>query len=288
MSASCRDCAQPTISSIAVTPKPLVLGFFNGVWNTEEQAQDGLASLKTLTGQDYLGTPIRYENFYNQTGMNTSSTLLQDIAEVFIQRSAELDGLLNNRFEHFWDLIAGRHGDPESLTGSFISGLGSGASALAGLLDAIFNASLRQIAAGWARMLADPPTESDIEAQLAKLRTLADDGASFALVAHSQGNLFVNAAYDGVRRSHPDVHAGVIHIAPASPTLRGAYGLSDLDLVINGLRIQGVSSVPPSNLSIPFDKADASGHTLLGTYLVGARGGRAKIKAMIDSVLGSL
>lgn len=288
VSAKCRDCAQPMTTTITVTPKPLVLGFFNGVWNTEEQAQDGLAALKTLTGPTYQDIPIRYENFYNQTGTGTSSTSLQDIAETFIQRSTELDGVLNNRFEHYWDLLAGRHGNPGSLTGSFITGLGNGAAALAGLIDATFSAMLGQIVAGWARMLTDPPTEADIGAQLANQRALADDDADFVLVAHSQGNLFVNAAYDGMRSSHPEVHAAVVHVAPASPTLRGKYGLSDLDLVINGLRVQGISSVQPSNWSIPFGKADVSGHTLVGTYLDGAREGRVKVRALIDSALGSL
>jgi hypothetical protein len=288
VTATCANCAQSTTATITVTPRPLVFGFFNGVWNTSEQAKDGLTALKALVGPTYRDTPIRYENFYNQTGQGTSSTLLQDIAETFAQRSTELDSVLNNRLEHYWDLLAGRHGDPHSLTGSFISGIGNGAAALAGLIDATFNATMGQAVAGWARMLSNPPTEADMGAQLAKLRGLADDEADFVLVAHSQGNLFVNAAYDGLRRSHPDTHATVVHVAPASPTVRGGYGLSDLDLVINGLRVQGVSSVQPSNWSIPFSKVDASGHTLVATYLDGAREGRAKVKALIDSALGSL
>ncbi|VTU35919.1 hypothetical protein RA8CHR_05341 [Variovorax sp. RA8] len=36
--------------------------------------------------------PLRYENFYNQTGKGNGNTALQDIAETFIQHSNELDG----------------------------------------------------------------------------------------------------------------------------------------------------------------------------------------------------
>ena len=288
VTATCANCAQSTTATITVTPRPLVFGFFNGVWNTSEQAKDGLTALKALIGPTYQDIPIRYENFYNQTGQGTSSTLLQDIAETFMQRSTELDGTLDNRLEHYWDLLAGRHGDPNSLTGSFISGLGNGATALAGLIDATFNATLGQFVAGWARMLASPPTEADMGAQLAKLRGLADEESDFVLVAHSQGNLFVNAAYDGLRSSHPEIHAKVVHVAPASPTVRGDHGLSDLDLVITGLRVQGVSSVQPANWHIPFSTADASGHTLVATYLDGAREGRAKVKALIDGAFEGL
>jgi hypothetical protein len=285
--ATCRNC-KPETASVEIGMAPVVIGFFNGVGNTEEDAKGGLEALVRLMGSSYRDSPIRYENFYNQTGRSTSSTLLQDLAETFIQRSAELDGVLGNRWEHYWDLVASRHGDPASLTGSLIGGLGSGGLALARLLDATFNATLGQIVAGWARMLADPPTGTDMATHLATLRALADEGSDIVMVAHSQGNLFVNAAYDGLRGSHPGTKASVVHVAPASPTLRGGYGLSGLDLVINGLRAQGVNSVQPANWNIPFGQADASGHAWVATYLDAAREGRAKVKALIDSALQSL
>jgi hypothetical protein len=224
--ATCQGCAEP--ATVDIKMAPTVLGFFNGVWNTSEQAKDGLEALTRLVGPTYRDTPIRYENFYNQTGQGSSSTALQDIAETFAQRGTELDGVLNNRWEHYWDLVAGRHGDPNSLTGSLISGLGNGAAALARLIDATFNATLGQIVAGWARLLTDPPTGADMGVQLAKLRALADEESDFVLVAHSQRNLFVNAAYDGLRTSPPgDEGQG----GPRSARIaHGARGLRPVEL----------------------------------------------------------
>jgi hypothetical protein len=287
ITATCRNC-NPMSATAEIKMAPVVIGFFNGVWNTSKQAKYGLENLAQLIGYTYKNLPIRYENFYNQTGKGTSSTMLQDLAETFIQRSQELDGVLSNRWEHYWDLIAGRHGDPTSLTGSLLRGLGNGGIALARLLDATFNATLGRIVAGWARMLSDPPTAADMNAQLMKLRTIADEVSDFVLVAHSQGNLFVNAAYDGLRGSHPDTHVGTVHVAPASPSLRGEYGLSSLDLVINGLRAQGINSVQPANWNIPFGLADASGHALVETYLDAGREGRTKVKALIEDAIDGL
>lgn len=125
-------------------------------------------------------------------------------------------------------------------------------------------------------------------AQLQKLRGLADEDYSFALIAHSQGNLFVNSAYDGLRGSHPDTKAGVIHVAPASPTQRGEHLLADIDLVINGLRVQGISAVAPININLPASKSDLSGHTLVDTYLDPTRAAREKINGMVQAVLGKL
>ncbi|MGI4777884.1 MAG: hypothetical protein ACRYGA_07140 [Janthinobacterium lividum] len=287
ITARCKNC-DPESATVELKMAPVVIGFFNGVWNTESQAKDGSEKLAQLMGPTYRSSPIRYENFYNQTGKGTSGTMFQDLAETFSQRSQELDGVLNDRWEHYWDLIAGRHGDPNSLTGSLISGLGSGGLALARLIDATFNATLGQIVAGWARMLSTPPTSADLTAQLSKLRTIADEGSDFVLVAHSQGNLFANAAFDGLRSSHPDTHSRTVHVAPASPSLRGDYGLSSFDLVINGLRAQGITSVQTANWTIPFGLTDASGHAFNETYLDPAREGRAKVKALVDSALASL
>jgi hypothetical protein len=214
--------------------------------------------------------------------------MLQDIAEVFIQRQKELDGVLDNHWEHYWELLAGKHAEGDSLTSRLLNGLGNGASALAGLFDATFNAMLGQMFSGYSQMLSSPPTAADVASQLQKLRGLADEEASFVLIAHSQGNLFVNSAYDGLQSSHSDTKVGVVHIAPASPTLRGEHVLADVDLVINGLRIQGINTVTSNNISLPTSKSDLSGHTLIGTYLDAARAAREKVNGMVQALLGAL
>jgi hypothetical protein len=284
--AECSSCDQPAM--VEVKMAPVVVGFFNGVWNTRAQAGDGLKELKNLTGPTYNDMPLRYENFYNQSGKSNGNTSLQDLAETFIQRSNELDGVLANRWEHYWDLLAGRQGDPNSLTGSLLIGLRQGGAALADLIDAAANSMLAGFVKGLSQLLSDPPTAADMAAQLAKLQVLADEGSDFVLVAHSQGNLFVNLAYDGLLASRPDTKAKVVHVAPASPTTRGEYVLADIDQVINGLRNFGSNSVQPINLWLPWSKADASGHTLVSTYLDTTRAARDRVKSMIVAALSTL
>jgi hypothetical protein len=268
--------------------KPVVVGFFNGVWNTRDQADDGLRALKELIGLTYKNTELNYQNFYNQTGSNNGNTALQDIAEVFIQRGKELNGVLGNRWEHFWELLTGRYTASNSLTGTLQSGLGADGLVLGQLLDATFNAMLGNILSWVSQLLSNPPTEADMASQLSKLNGLADEGNAFLLIAHSQGNLFVNPAYDGLRSSHPNTPAGVVHVAPASPTLRGDHLLADIDLVINGLRVQGLTSVPSVNINLPVSKSDASGHTLVGTYLDAARTARERVLGMVQHALDAL
>jgi hypothetical protein len=268
---------------------PTVVGFFNGVWNTEKQANDSLKALKVQTNAIRGKLATKYELFYNQTGCGAAgATCLQDVAEVFALRSLELDGVMVNRWELFWDMLAGRHTSPSSNAGGLLGLLGSIASGFAQLLDSTFNAMLGQVFAGYSYLLSNPPTSSDVANHLTKLQDYADKDHSFVLVAHSQGNLFVNKAFDGLKASRPEAAAKVVHIAPASPTLRGDYVLADIDLVINGLRTQGITSVPPANIALPAARADASGHTLTNTYLDATRAALARIKAMLKTVLTSL
>ncbi|VTY38752.1 Uncharacterised protein [Xylophilus ampelinus] len=96
ITATCERCGEP--ATVTIKMAPLVFGFFNGVWNTKKQATDGLGELRSLTGDTYRDIPIRYEQFYNQTGSGNGNTALQDLAEVFIQRGKELDGVLANRW----------------------------------------------------------------------------------------------------------------------------------------------------------------------------------------------
>lgn len=269
-------------------PEKIVIGFFNGVWTTEDQAAEGQDALRGLVGSSYKNTLLRYERFYNQSGPGNGNTALQDLAEVFDQRSKELDGILNDRWEHYWELLLGKHAVGGSLTDRLLNGLDRGGIALSRLFEATFNATLGQIVGGYARMLSSPPTAADMAAHIAKLIELASEHHSFVLVAHSQGNLFVNSAYDELRVSRPTSKAAVIHIAPASPTLRGEHLLADIDLVINGLRLLGPASVPAVNVAMPMSNADLTGHTLTDTYLDLERVARERVSNAVQQALGGL
>lgn len=279
-------------ATMDITMAPTLVGFFNGVWNTRDQASDGLAKLELQATSVKGKQNLKFELFYNQTGSRTGSTsglsALQDLAEVFDQRSRELDGVLSNRWETFWDITSAQHASVNSGIGGLLRLLGSKASDLASLVDSIFNATLNRIVAEFARRLSDPPTAADLAAHNAKLQKYAEDGYPVVLIAHSQGNLFVNSAFDTLRRSKPDAPAKVVHIAPASPTLRGDYALANIDLVINGLRLLGASSVPPINLTMVSNVNDISGHTLIGTYLDATRAALERIKSMIKAALESV
>lgn len=280
-----------------------LVGLFNGVWNTRTEAEEGLEAVRAqdFAGRQRQGAPIRYRLFYNQTGCSSSQVAcLEDLAEVFIQRSAELDGVLQRRWEYFWEQITGSADSPDSLTGLLRSRVLNAVQALSEWLAALANATLAKITALASQMLATPPTAADTRSHIADLVGLGAQGYRAVLVAHSQGNLFVNAAYDGYLAHSRQagaaagqdtgyVAAQVVHIAPASAVLRGPHVLAEIDVVINGLRpLGGVAENTLNADAMPGSPADRSGHGLVNTYLDPQRGAREVIKQLVLQSLDTL
>lgn len=274
--------AQASESNICAI-RGYTVGFFNGVWNTLPQAIDGRLALQELMGDEYNSEPVEYENFYNNTGNTAGGTMAQDIAEVFIQRANEFDdsGEFARRFEYIWEAST-------NLDRPLLSRLWASMSAPRELLETIYTSIMTKVFAGWSYLLSNPPTELNYAQHRLTIDTLATEGQKMLFVAHSQGNLFVNPAFDYAKSKLSSNSVAAVHIAPASLTLRGPHVLADIDAVINGLRAFGWDSVPPVNLNLPLSSRDASGHTLVDTYLDGSRAGRARVEEMGRQGLASL
>lgn len=263
-------------------PKGYTVGFFNGVWNTPRQAAQGLNALKSLMGTTYNTEPVQYEVFYNHSGSTVAATGLQDVSETFIQRAAEIDasGELGRRFEFFWESVSGKTTYWDRLMGVFPNAIS--------VFDQLKIDIRAKFVASVANFFSNPPTAADYADHNTRLDALAVEKQKLMLIAHSQGNLFMNHAYDHILPALGVTGVQAAHIAPASSTLRGGYLLADIDLVINGLRAQGAGTVPAINLTLPISTSDLSGHTLIGTYLDPNRSGRAAVQLMVNNAMQQL
>jgi len=273
-------------------PVGYVVGFFNGVWNTRIQAELGLSIIRdSMFGETYNGEKVEYELFYNQTGSDREGvTMLEDLAEVFQQRSTELDRVLANRWELFWEAL-GSSSDEASFIERFRTSIGRVSSQLASLLSAVYSDITARSVAGWAYLLSNPPTAADYATHHTRIKALAIENKKLALFAHSQGNLFANYAYDAAMTVTSPESVKVVHVAPASPTLRGGHSLADLDLVINGLRLQGIDSIPPITVGLPASHLvtdDFSGHKLVETYLNMRRDTYPQVRTLLQTALDTL
>ena len=209
--------------------------------------------------EQYNGYDISTELFYNHTGCDTQgATCLQDLAEVFMQRAQDIDSTatIASHFEFFWEAVGDGNG---SLTKKIVQ-IYSGAQSL---FDYLHTRMISGMMAGLSYLLSHPPTFSDYEKNDSRLYTIATEDYRLLLVGHSQGNLFLNQAYDYIVREWDKQDVAAVQIAPASATLRGPYVLADIDLVINALRVQGGVSVPQVNMSLPLSSSDWSGHSVM-------------------------
>jgi hypothetical protein len=275
--------AEANVVTNLCTSKGVVFVFFNGVRTTSLQAFVALKEFERLHGNiSPSGDNIRYEYFYNY------SDGFEDFVETFEQRLSEQEGLLEGRFELFFQALAGN--------GSWWSTIINTASGAASILGGIVNWYQAHIAEGLTALFANPPTEVNYAEHRLRLENAILEGKKLLLVAHSQGNLFANAAYNFARTKVPAESVKVVHIAPASPSLNGNHVLADLDLVINGLRALGsVASVtdfihgyllrPPSSIT---QERDPLGHGLLEIYINQELDISNRVRAHINDALNTL
>ncbi|WP_166256192.1 YfaP family protein [Marinobacter salicampi] len=247
------------------------LGFFNGVGNTPQAA---LASLiRTVAalrerGADFDSTEIAFNVFYNQT----NGTAI-DVLEAFSQRAEEADfvdrlGNAVDRMEVFWLALSGQTDQGIILRLRTVLGNSPPSVFLSTIREQVFAESLGSI--------ADLDEAQTINAtHRAKVQSWALEGRRMMMVAHSQGNLFVNQAYAAAIdiNGYDGNSVGVVHVAPAAGVLNGPYTLATSDLVIEALRVGSSGgafdggSLPAANVVAPFYPDDASGHGYSEVYL---------------------
>ncbi|MDO4250256.1 MAG: hypothetical protein Q4C68_01955 [Moraxella sp.] len=257
----------------------IVFGYFNGVQTTNSTARAALRELKyRYQTQTSTGEAIRYELLYNSThGFG-------DFVEVFEQRLLEHHDILKNRYELFIQTL-----NSDSSTWDKLA-------AALSLQTAYNEYKEAQVAAAVASINGTSQTLASTYAEhQARIDTWAIEGKKMLFVAHSQGNLFLNPAFDYAKTKIDPNVVKAVHIAPASPTLRGEHTLADKDLVINGLR--AVGSVPdntniiagyllrPAGLN---GKTDFLGHGLLEIYLNPRISTSNRINGHINSALSDL
>ena len=270
----------PDENNICKASGDTIFAFFNGVMTPHDLAVDNLDILKNIHGTTTPdGGTIDYDVMYNH------SNGYEDFVETFEQRFEE-QHLLRERWELFFQVLKdqGTWWDRINLS---IPELIVNAGQWRQVLQANFIKNL-------SALLANPPaTIANYEEHQTKIDSWILEGKKLLFVAHSQGNLFVNNAYNYTTSKISSESVQVIHIAPASPITNGSHVLADQDLVINGLRVFG--SVPPVTHDIPIFKPfmnnhgrDFLGHGLIETYMNPAFGMYESIKGYVDTALATL
>ena len=266
------------VAQTASCPLGYTVLFFNGVGNTYPVAvasmhatQAAIRESRNTSFDVFDAEDVQYDVAYNTTASQTASlfdpintTILQDIAEVFVQRAKDLEpggAVGNNFFYMFWEWVDG-------VPQNYSNALGNNAvtnNFFANFQNAAVTVAVGQLAKIYG---AQAPTQADYALQEAQLTAAANAGRKLLLVAHSQGNLFANHGYNFILPSVGTARLKLVHVAPATVTVNGDYELSSGDVIINGLRlVNGFASIVDPNINPPLTQLDQTGHGYNEIYL---------------------
>jgi hypothetical protein len=237
-------------------------GFFNGVQTIFDDAQEVvdrfLPEQYGRTTPD--GQPISYTLYYNDTEG------WADFVETFEQRLQEHNGVLSQRFELFFSSLQGG--------GSWWTHITETVPALGNVLTGIGQTFQAFLTNRLVEGTGDPSTAAVSQRHREQIDHAAAMDKGLLLFAHSQGNLFVNQAYDHALTRVGADSVRVVHVAPPSPRQIGNYTLANLDVVINLLRttgfvLQNTQDILPYAHRPPGlnGQRDFLGHGLLEIYI---------------------
>lgn len=249
-------CGDAYAESLCV-PKGVSVLFFNGMDNTQQEAEVAKKYIERAVRENkeykYLDEKkFKFELLYNDTYGR-----INDILEFMTQRADEvgIDSYdlfveIKTKNKKRLDEISGKY----PFAGKVINELSLE------LNEKFFEYTIE--------MIDKNETENIYGRHKNSLESIIASDKRLVLIAHSQGNIFLNKAYDYASKNFKDGEIRVIHIAPAFMALKGEYVLSNNDKIINWFGdYYGEGTVPEENMDIPFNINDIFGHQLIETYL---------------------
>ena len=254
------DVPDNTVKAATGAASGLLVGYFNGVDNTYEDAMLSMVLMQLFIGNDHDGQLVEYQLFYNDTDGR-----IEDIVEALIQLSKEKSAYLSfiKGIAFVWEVLFRSNTNWYQHLPDPIRGMA------ANLNDSIgddFAEYFDRVSRG-----IDAATDKHVD----RITELLSN-YRIVLVAHSQGNLFANSVVSRVGAAAGRCDSiGVVHVAPPSSTLNGPYLLASMDI------IRHLSGLIP-NLETVADPNDSLGHEFVTTYL---EQGRAELSSLIKKQL---
>ena len=258
-----------------------VIAYVNGLSTDPVGAQDGVDALSAVYGAQYNNQPVSYTLFYAPT-----DGLMQDVVNAFAQRVKSSPGL-TDRWELIWDTLDGGGGAISDLAIAENPSLNS----LVGDLKATF---LNGVSSNVKSLNSNNEFQPAVDQFTSALTTYYTQQKKTLVVAHSQGNVYLNAAYDAVKPQQKTDSLRTVEVATPTATVRdpqGRYVTSTTDLVIQTVALT-LGNVEPANTDGPILAALSSdtgyGHKFVDIYMNPNYKLMPAIKALADSNLQAL
>lgn len=237
----------------------LAYGFFNGVLTSKPDALKNTEKLKkVLYDQHKISEFEEITLFYNQT------LFILDFLEVAKQQVFEvIDIIAKNKTSNNQDIELAEtlKLNPQLVNAWFNNDIQNDQFESNATLN---KAKQKYLAFRDAKIKLISLSEQDYQKHHRLLQDLLSSHARIVLVAHSQGNLFVNQAFENATEEQQK-RLGVIHVGSASLKLHGNYILYENDYVINALGIRNFNAKVTTETKN--DIKDRFGHNFIDVYL---------------------
>jgi len=212
--------------------------------------------------------------------------LTQDVVNAFAQRVQSSPGL-TNRWELIWDTLDGGGGAISDLAIAENPSLNS-------LVSDLKTTFLNGVSSNVKNLNSNKEFQPAVDQFASALTTYYTQQKKTLVVAHSQGNVYLNAAYDAVKPQLKSDSLRTVEVATPTATVRdpqGRYVTSTTDLVIQALALT-LGNVEPANTDGPILAALSSdtgyGHKFVDIYMNPNYKLLPAIKALADSNLQTL
>ncbi|HWZ01684.1 MAG TPA: hypothetical protein VNX17_11410 [Edaphobacter sp.] len=272
------------LSSAAQNPAPgpgYVIAYINGLSTDPIGAQDGVDALNAVYSAQYNNQSVSYTLFYTPT-----DGLMQDVINAFAQRVRSSPGL-TDRWELIWDTLDGGGGAISDLAIAENPSLSS-------LVSDLKTTFLNDVLSNVKNVNTNKEFQPAVDQFASTLTTYYTQQKKTLVVAHSQGNVYLNAAYDAVKPQLKTDSLRTVAVATPAATVRdpqGRYVTSTTDLVIQAVAL-ALGNVEPANTDGPILAALSSdtgyGHKFVDIYMNPNYKLLSAVKALADSNLQAL
>lgn len=261
----------PAVADSTDCDAPFKIMFANGIYTNEVDWRASIEAIAAGIGDSYRDTPVTYD-----LARNRSDGFLSDIAQVFQQKIAE-DSTLS------WELLLRVFlGVTDLIPDSIIASVRS-------IIDTIYASKSVEFRQKFEQQYTY--VDSDVSDQVSFIRNAIKNNVNrVVVVAHSQGNMYANAAYRLVYAQGDITTQSMVVTGVASPADfvagNGTYVTSENDTVIRTVRQYVAAATLPANFTIPFSMDDPTGHFFIKTYLKSGPGGAKQV--IFDNIIAAL
>jgi hypothetical protein len=258
-----------------------VIAYVNGLSTDPIGAQDGLDALSAVYGAQYNSQPVSYTLFYTPT-----DGMMQDVINAFAQRVQSSPGL-TDRWELIWDTLDGGGGTISDLATAENPSLSS-------LVSDLKTTFLNDVSSNVKNLNSNKEFQPAVDQFASTVTTYYTQQKKTLAVAHSQGNVYLNAAYDAAKPQLKTDSLRTVQVATPTATVRdpqGRYVTSTTDLVIQAVAL-ALGNVEPANTDGPILAVLSSdtgyGHKFVDIYMNPSYKLLPAIKTLTDSNLQAL